>query len=767
MAAEYVARRMEESGLFPAGEKDTYIQRFPCPRFHLAEVPRLEMLDGQGNVAEALVYRRDFVEYVHLVPTHGEGEGTVVGLALGPDPGTAGTDPYGLGNLDLGDNGVIVRETDMLRVNVTAMAGVLFIADDPLALQSKKYLFGGDDAATLDWYPSRFVPVMAITPQAAERLLATAGSSLAELDNMADGLRPGQVALTRPGAMVHSKIAGEMNEEPVDECINVIGFIPGTGATMGPGKGKGLDDMVIIVSAYYDGLGVGPSASSGQAPCGTLYPGANDNASGVAAMLEMARILKQSPSQPKKTIVFVAWSGGERGEGLSVTNVMNAKVGFNDLTVETVIELSGVGAGDGREIAVGQGSSFRLVQLFQEAAGRVGASITTRGRGPHFGMLTRPGFGGRAALSAYVSWNGADRTAHTPADTVETIDPERLEQVGQTTLLVVSVLGQAAPQEAAAGLLSPKGCDIEWRMENEGWRMENGEWRMENEGTIILCQQPDSLDALYELIERAYEQRAGGLLLLVHTRGGSEFRYGYVGIAPETIPGYAIGEAVAQDLLVGSGYTLDALVHRSTATPLSTTVTMRARMEEREVEARNVLGVLPGCDPKHEDEVIVVGAHYDAMGTDPDGAIYNGANDNASGAAACSRDNNTPFPRAFSLAWRKRSSITPARLKALVTIRPPKPSWAMLTVSPIACCISWARCATGWFNLAMIRNMTGISSVDTSARGQLMTNKATSAATASNDCDTASSMEDAASFFSLARSASTTASRSPVCCPSR
>jgi hypothetical protein len=107
-----------------------------------------------------------------------------------------------------------------------------------------------------------------------------------------------------------------------------------------------------------------------------------------------------------------------------------------------VIELSGVGAGTGEGIALEQGSSYRLVQLFQKAAGRLGVSTTTRGRGPHYGIYTKPGYGGRSALTAYVSWDGSDRTAHTVEDTFEALDPKKLEQVGQTTLLALTVLSR-------------------------------------------------------------------------------------------------------------------------------------------------------------------------------------------------------------------------------------------------------------------------------------------------------------------------------------
>jgi len=49
---------------------------------------------------------------------------------------------------------------------------------------------------------------------------------------------------------------------------------------------------------------------------------------------------------------------------------------------------------------------------------------------------------------------------------------------------------------------------------------------------------------------------------------------------------------------------------------------------------RNVLGIVEGKDPARRNEMVVVGAHLDHDGTDAQGRIYNGADDNASGTAA-------------------------------------------------------------------------------------------------------------------------------------
>jgi len=104
-------------------------------------------------------------------------------------------------------------------------------------------------------------------------------------------------------------------------------------------------------------------------------------------------------------------------------------------------------------------------------------------------------------------------------------------------------------------------------------------------------------------------------------------------LVAETIPAFRISRSVAEDLLAGSGYTLENLSLRFQAVPLSTTVRISIDVEEEEIEARNVLGLLPGSDLEVGAKVIVIGAHYDHVGSDLGEAIIRGANDNASGTA--------------------------------------------------------------------------------------------------------------------------------------
>lgn len=81
------------------------------------------------------------------------------------------------------------------------------------------------------------------------------------------------------------------------EMANVLGMI----------KGKKTDEYV-IVGAHYDHLGVDKYLEGDQ-----IYNGADDNASGVSAVLQLAKAFKASGGQPLRTIIFAFWDGEERG----------------------------------------------------------------------------------------------------------------------------------------------------------------------------------------------------------------------------------------------------------------------------------------------------------------------------------------------------------------------------------------------------------------------------------------------------------------------
>ena len=74
------------------------------------------------------------------------------------------------------------------------------------------------------------------------------------------------------------------------------------------GRDPKLKDQVVVYSAHWDHLGVGPAVNGD-----TIYNGAKDNGVGVASMLELARAFTKLPTPPKRSVVFLAVTAEEQG----------------------------------------------------------------------------------------------------------------------------------------------------------------------------------------------------------------------------------------------------------------------------------------------------------------------------------------------------------------------------------------------------------------------------------------------------------------------
>ncbi len=85
------------------------------------------------------------------------------------------------------------------------------------------------------------------------------------------------------------------------EASNVVGILPGSDPK--------LKDEYVIFSAHLDHLGIGRAVNGD-----TIYNGAMDNASGVASVLEVARLFKQTGLRPKRSIIFLTVTAEEKGE---------------------------------------------------------------------------------------------------------------------------------------------------------------------------------------------------------------------------------------------------------------------------------------------------------------------------------------------------------------------------------------------------------------------------------------------------------------------
>jgi aminopeptidase N len=213
---------------------------------------------------------------------------------------------------------------------------------------------------------------------------------------------------------------------------NVIGVLPGANPA--------LNGQALIVSAHYDHLGLGwPDVRAGAK--GQLHPGADDNASGVAVMLELARLMAEA--RPERSVIFAAFAGEEEGLLGARHYVRTAQAPgapfplsghIADLNVDTVGRLA-----DGKVTIFGAGSARELPFIFMGASAVTGIPTQTVAQGVNASDDTAFVEAGVPAVQLFAS---VANDYHRPSDTADKIDYAGLGKVA-------AILKEAADYLAA------------------------------------------------------------------------------------------------------------------------------------------------------------------------------------------------------------------------------------------------------------------------------------------------------------------------------
>jgi Zn-dependent M28 family amino/carboxypeptidase len=147
---------------------------------------------------------------------------------------------------------------------------------------------------TLDEGPGQQLSVT-MNPAHADKLFAGTGHTFAELLALVDAGKP------VPSFALPARLKATTAVERAQvESQNVAGVLRGSDPRR--------RDEYVVLSAHLDHLGIGGAVNGD-----TIYNGAMDNASGVAAILEVAAALRESGAKPARSILFVAVTGEEKG----------------------------------------------------------------------------------------------------------------------------------------------------------------------------------------------------------------------------------------------------------------------------------------------------------------------------------------------------------------------------------------------------------------------------------------------------------------------
>ncbi|HEX5727640.1 MAG TPA: M20/M25/M40 family metallo-hydrolase [Longimicrobiaceae bacterium] len=207
-----------------------------------------------------------------------------------------------------------------------------------------------------------------------------------------------------------------------------------------PGADPALRAEAVVVGAHYDHLGHGGASSLAQGDS-AVHNGADDNASGVAALLAVAERLARGP-RPARTVVFVAFSGEELGLLGSAVHARQPAVPLE--RTRAMLNLDMVGRlGAGPLIVYGVETADEWTELVERAAAAEGVAVRTQGDG--FGASDHTSFYVRDVPVLHFFTN-VHADYHRPSDDWEKVDVAGMEKV---SAIVARVASEVAGRPAA------------------------------------------------------------------------------------------------------------------------------------------------------------------------------------------------------------------------------------------------------------------------------------------------------------------------------
>ena len=442
-AAHHIAAELQRLGLRPGGDDGTWLQTFAIPTgMRLGDVNTLSLV---APTPRTLALSHDFVPLP--VSAEGRQDAGLVFAGYGITAPDLAWDDYA--GLDVRGRIVLVLEHEPRRADPAGpfrrpdayyygqrshkiinarehgAAGVLLVVGAALPALAGHAQSAGILAA-------------AVTPAVADTLLTPAGVSLVAATAAID-TGPAPKSFAVPGSRVALQVSLVRER---GRTANVVGILPGRDAR--------LRDEAVVIGAHYDHLGRGGEGSLAPDAAGTIHPGADDNASGVAALLGMARAFAEAGGAPR-TLVFVAFAGEEMGL-LGSTHYVRRPAHPLARTA-LMLNLDMVGRLRQRTLYVGGvDSATGLRDLVTAQAGGLTLSL----RGDPFGPSDHAAFyaTGRPVLFLFT---GAHADYHRPSDTWDRIDAAGLAEVTGFAMRVVDVVAGVTPPPAYARVAAPPG----------------------------------------------------------------------------------------------------------------------------------------------------------------------------------------------------------------------------------------------------------------------------------------------------------------------
>ena len=212
-----------------------------------------------------------------------------------------------------------------------------------------------------------------------------------------------------------------------------------------PGKDRFLKDEYIVIGSHYDHLGMGGQGSGSRRP-DTLgvHPGADDNASGDAVVLQLAAYFKKA--RPSRSIIFAFFGAEEQGivgskcfvEWMKQEDIRRINLPADLKGIVAMVNLDMVGRMRDNALSVsGTGTSTDFKAMAEKAAGRTNLTITCTPDG--YGASDQASFVAADIPVLYLT-TGGHMEYHTPDDIPSTLDYDGMQRTLAFTRELVAQL---------------------------------------------------------------------------------------------------------------------------------------------------------------------------------------------------------------------------------------------------------------------------------------------------------------------------------------
>ena len=263
------------------------------------------------------------------------------------------------------------------------------------------------------------IPALSIGGMAVERLFAGAPKTLAASQQELDSGNPHVAGFALPGTVsLSTKVVREKQT-----ARNVVGYLPATVPTTT--ATTGVDKPWVIVGAHYDHLGRGTQGTSlaSKEEAGRIHYGADDNASGTAAVLALAEALAKQPR--RRNIIVALWSAEEIGLVGSAAFTAAPPVPVAQLAAAVNFDMVGR-MQDNKLVAQATGTSPVWGRILERANVAAGFDLTVQ---PDPYQPTDIATFNQASVPSLSFTTGSHADYHKPSDTADKIAYADLDRI--------------------------------------------------------------------------------------------------------------------------------------------------------------------------------------------------------------------------------------------------------------------------------------------------------------------------------------------------